>query len=142
MKNELSLGPGRFIPRHELSFRATRAGGPGGQHVNTSSTRVEVRWKPRDTTALSDEEKARLEKRLGARLDARGTLRVVSSQSRSQLVNRERAEARLAELVRRALAVQKKRKSTAPSKAAIERRLREKKLRSTRKKQRGAAVDE
>ena len=141
MTNELSLGPGRFIPRHELSFRASRAGGPGGQHVNTSSTRVEVRWSVRESSALSDEEKARIIKRLPTRVSMDGVIRVVASKSRSQHLNRAAAEARLAELVQGALAVQRKRRSTAPTKASIERRLKEKKLRSTRKKQRSALDD-
>ncbi len=141
MINELALGPGRFIPRHELSFRASRAGGPGGQHVNTSSTRVEVRWNISESGALSDEEKARIIKRLPTRVSMNGVIRVVASKSRSQHVNREAAEARLAELVQGALAVQRKRRATAPTNASVERRLREKKLRSTRKKQRSTPED-
>lgn len=110
--------------------------------MNTSSSRVEVRWNVRDTSALSEEDRARAMKRLGARVDGRGIVRVVSSQSRSQRVNREKAELRLADLVRSALAVQRKRKATAPSKASIERRLREKKLRSFRKRDRGLHSDD
>jgi ribosome-associated protein len=139
---DLSLGPGRFIPRHELSFRATRAGGPGGQHVNTSSSRVEVRWNVKATPVLSDDERARVLKRLATRIDGRGNLRVTAAQSRSQLVNRERAEERLAELVRRALVVQKKRKATSPSAAAVEARIRQKKLRGERKRERALPADD
>ncbi|HEU4630411.1 MAG TPA: alternative ribosome rescue aminoacyl-tRNA hydrolase ArfB [Gemmatimonadaceae bacterium] len=124
------------IPRAELETRASRAGGPGGQHVNTSSTRVEVRWNVRRSTALSDEQRARLEERLASRLDGEGTLRVVAADSRSQRQNRERAEARLAELVRRALVVPKRRKATKPSRAAKQARLEEKRKRSRKKSER------
>ena len=122
-------------------MRASRSSGPGGQHVNTSSTRVEVRWNVRRSGALSEEERARLCEALASRLDSEGTLRVVASDSRSQLRNREAAERRLAELVRRALVVPKKRKPTKPSRAAKEARLREKKHRSERKERRRGEHD-
>lgn len=124
------------IPRHELDVQATRAGGPGGQHVNTSSTRVEVRWNPITSAVLSDEEKERLRERLASRLAADGSLRVVGREYRSQRRNREAAEERLAELVRAALVVPKKRRPTRPGKAAREARLAEKKRLSERKQSR------
>jgi ribosome-associated protein len=121
------------VPDDELEFRATRSGGPGGQHVNTSSTRVEVRWNVRESPSLSQDQRARLLRRLATRLDARGTLRVVVGARRSQKQNRETAVERLNALVREALKVRKPRKKTKPSRAAVERRLREKKERSERK---------
>lgn len=124
------------IPRDELETRASRAGGPGGQHVNTASTRVEVRWNPRTSRVLREEEKARIAERLASRLDADGTLRVVGREYRSQRRNREAAEERLAELVRQALVVPKQRKPTRPSRAAREARLEEKKRLSQRKRDR------
>ena len=124
------------IPRQELEVRTSRSGGPGGQHVNTSSTRVEVRWNVATSACLTDDERLRLREKLASRLDAEGTLRVVASDSRSQLRNREAAERRLAEAVRHALVVPKRRKATKPSRAAKEARLREKKLRSERKRDR------
>jgi ribosome-associated protein len=124
------------IPRGELTFRATRAGGPGGQHVNTSSTRVELLWSVRDTAALDDAARERVGRRLAARLDADGVLRVVASASRSQRQNRDAAERRLAELVRAALAVPKKRVRTRPPRAAKEARLEAKKRRGERKRER------
>lgn len=138
---ELSLGNGRFIPKHELTFRATRAGGPGGQHVNTSSTRVEVLWNVSQTVVLSDDEKSRLRRKLPTRIAANGVMRVVASQNRSQHLNRERAQARLAELVRDALAVQRKRKPTTPTRSSVERRLEEKKRHAKKKQQRAAIED-
>jgi ribosome-associated protein len=124
------------IPRSELVYRASRSGGPGGQHVNTSSTRIELLWDFTRSRALGDAERARLAEKLAPRLDAEGNLRVVASDRRSQQQNRAAAEERLAELVRRALVVPKKRKRTRPSRAAKERRLADKRQRSERKQQR------
>lgn len=136
MPDDLPITPDLSIPRHELTARATRSGGPGGQHVNTSSTRIEITWNVRTSAAPSEEQRARLLEKLGRRLDAEGTLRVVASDSRSQRQNRERAEARLAETVRRALRVPKPRRKTRPSRAANERRLEEKKKLSRKKDER------
>jgi len=132
----LVVGPALAIPRAELETRATRSGGPGGQHVNTSSTRIELRWNVRTSAALSDEQRARLLERLASRLDGEGWLRVVASDSRSQRQNREAAEARLAETVRRGLVVPKARRATKPSRAAKQARLDEKRKKSGKKAQR------
>lgn len=130
------------IPRAELTFRASRAGGPGGQHVNTSSTRVELLWNARTTGALSEAERARVAEKLAARLDGEGNVRVVASDSRSQRQNRERAEERLGALVRAALVVPKARRATKPSRAAKEARIQEKKRRSERKRDRRRGADD
>lgn len=124
------------IPRAELEVRVTRSGGPGGQHVNTSSTRVEMVWNVRTSAAITDEQRARIEQALGTRLSTRGALRVVSSDTRSQRQNRALAEERLAALVRRALVVPKARKRTRPSQGAVEERLASKKRRSAKKQDR------
>jgi ribosome-associated protein len=124
------------IPRSELDYRATRAGGPGGQHVNTSSTRIELLWNVRTTRALPEEERERVQQRLASRTDADGNVRVVSSESRSQLRNRESAEARLAEMLRRALIAPRKRIPTRPSRASREARLQDKRRRSEKKRMR------
>jgi ribosome-associated protein len=121
------------IPRAELVFRASRSGGPGGQHVNTSSTRIEVVWNPRTTTALDEASRQRVLSKLSSRIDAEGNVRVVASDSRSQRQNRLAAEERLAELVRNALVIPRKRKPTRPSKAAKARRVDEKKRRGATK---------
>jgi len=130
------------IPRAELNHRASRAGGPGGQHVNTSSTRIEVTWNVRRSLSLNEEQRALLEQKLSSRLDGEGNVRVVAQDMRSQSQNRERAEARLAELVRKALEVQKKRRATKPSRGAREARLQEKKKHSGKKQQRRAGLDD
>jgi ribosome-associated protein len=124
------------IPRSELVVRATRSGGPGGQHVNTSSTRIEVTWDVMRTRALSEDERQRVVARLGARVSDEGTVRVVASDSRSQRQNRERAESRLSDLIRRALAVPKARKRTRVPRGAVEARLENKRHLRERKRQR------
>jgi ribosome-associated protein len=130
------------IPRAELVVRASRSGGPGGQHVNTSSTRVEILWNVAASTALFDDQRALLVNALRTRLSAAGDLRVVASDTRSQLRNRMLAEKRLAEIVRRALIVKKPRKKTRPTRSAVERRLAEKKQQSRRKRDRHDTGDE
>ena len=124
------------IPRDELSARASRAGGAGGQHVNTSSTRIELLWNITTSRVLSDEQRERLLQKLSSRLDGEGFIRVVASDRRSQLQNRESAEARLAELVRVALVIPKKRKATKPSRASKQARLDSKKKQSNKKRER------
>lgn len=130
------------IPAAELTVRASRAGGPGGQHVNTSSTRVEVVWGMRTSNALSDTQRAQLEQRLASKLDATGSLRVVAADTRSQSQNRLLALARLANTVREALVVPKVRKATAPSRGQKQQRLQEKKRRSHVKRDRRVRDDE
>lgn len=124
------------IPRDELRVRASRSGGAGGQHVNTSSTRIEVTWCVRESRALDDAARARVAAHLASRLDRDGCLRVVSSERRSQRQNREAAETRLAALVRRALAVPKRRVATRPTAASVERRISAKKKRGALKRDR------
>ena len=125
-----------LIPRDELSTRASRAGGAGGQHVNTSSTRIELLWNVGTTRALSEEQRERVLQKLSSRLDSEQTVRVVASDRRSQRQNRESAEARLADLVRAALVVPKKRRATKPSRAAKQARLDSKKRLSNKKRER------
>ena len=132
----LELSEALAIPRTELLYRASRAGGAGGQHVNTSSTRIELLWNVRQTQALDAEQRARVESKLESRLDGDGWLRVVSSARRSQGQNREAAEERLITLIRGALVVPKRRKATKPSRGAKEARLAEKKKRGDTKRQR------
>ena len=129
------------IPRSELEYRATRAGGAGGQHVNTSSTRIELLWNVTRSTVLDDVIRARVLARLATRIDGDGWIRVVSSARRSQQQNREAAEERLAELVRGALAVPKRRRPTRPTRASKEERIKEKKKRGETKRMRRGEID-
>jgi ribosome-associated protein len=138
----IRVTPTVVIPRSELVVRATRSGGPGGQHVNTSSTRIEITWDVTRTRALTEDERARVVARLGARVSDEGSVRVVASDSRSQRQNRERAETRLTDLIRRALAVPKARKRTRVPRGAVEARLQGKRHHQERKRQRRWKGDE
>ncbi len=124
------------IPDDELTFRATRAGGPGGQHVNKTSTKIEVLWDVGRSAALSESQRQRIIEKLSNRIDADGVLRVVAGARRSQLQNRVAAVARINELVREALTESKPRKPTKVPKRAREERRAEKKRRSETKQQR------
>jgi ribosome-associated protein len=132
------------IPEDELTFQASRSSGPGGQHVNTSSTRIELWWDVAGSPTLTPEQREVLLQRLGPRLDSNGRLRLVSSGSRSQLRNREDVTERLQSVVAAALAPRKKRKPTKPSRAAKAARLEAKRRRAATKSQRRAPppVDE
>lgn len=130
------------IARDELEARATRSSGPGGQHVNRSATRVELRWRPSTSRSLGDADRARVVERLASRVDAAGYVRVVASEFRSQRQNREAAERRLGELVRAALVVRKRRVPTRTPRVAVEHRLAEKKRRSEQKRLRRPSGDE
>lgn len=124
------------VPESELKIRATRARGPGGQHVNKAATRIEVTWNVAGSPALSDAQRARLLERLGSRLDGRGRLRVVSDTHRSQRRNLAAAVARLQALVQEGLRVRPARRPTKPSRAAVEARLAGKRRRAERKRDR------
>ncbi|MGI9189215.1 MAG: alternative ribosome rescue aminoacyl-tRNA hydrolase ArfB [Longimicrobiaceae bacterium] len=125
------------IPRRELRLRASRSGGPGGQHVNTSSTRVELEWDVAASPTLSEKQRARILARLRNRISDAGVLRLTEEGSRSQHRNRETVVERFAELVRDALRQRKKRRPTRPTAGSRERRLRAKRRRATVKKDRG-----
>ncbi|HEU5305449.1 MAG TPA: alternative ribosome rescue aminoacyl-tRNA hydrolase ArfB [Gemmatimonadales bacterium] len=140
--NVLEITPELRIPLSELDYRASRSSGPGGQHVNTSSTRIEVWWDVARSSALSPEQRGQLLDRLAPRLDSSGRLRLVSSGSRSQLRNREDVTERLQKVVAAALAVRKQRKPTKPSRAAKAARLEAKRRRSATKQRRGPVREE
>jgi ribosome-associated protein len=132
---------GLAIPRSELVYRASRSGGAGGQHVNTSSTRIELLWDFGRSRVLDEAARALISEKLASRLDADGNVRIVASDRRSQQQNRVAAEERLAELVRRALTIPKPRKKTKPSRGAKEKRLAEKRHRAERKRRRRPELD-
>jgi len=132
----LAVNDSLSIPRAELDIRVSRSSGAGGQHVNKTSSRVEIFWNIPTSRALTDEQRTRLLDKLSSRLTTEGSVRVVASDMRSQSRNRDLAEERLAELVRRALVVPRKRKPTKPTRAAKEARLESKKLHSNKKRTR------
>ena len=124
------------IPRSELDFRASRSSGAGGQHVNKTSSRIEVFWNPLSSSALTEDQRDRLRQKLASRIATDGSIRVVASDMRSQSRNKDLAEERLADLVRTALIVPKKRRATKPTRAAKEARLEGKKRQSHKKQER------
>ncbi len=124
------------IPAAELGWRFSRSSGPGGQHVNTSDSRVELSWNVTESAVLSDTQRQRLLARLGARLVA-GVITVVASEQRSQLRNRERAREKLRGLIADALAPDgPSRRATKPTRGSQRRRLAAKGARSTVKQNR------
>ena len=135
-RNVLAVNGALSIPRAELDVRVSRSSGAGGQHVNKTSSRVEIFWNVRTSGAVTEAQRALLLARLDSRLNADGSIRVVASDMRSQSRNREIAEERLAEVVRRALVVRRKRKPTKPTRAAKEARLESKKRHSRKKDER------
>jgi ribosome-associated protein len=134
--NSLVISPDLRIPLSELQYRTSRSGGPGGQHVNTSSTRVEVVWSVAGSASVTAEQRARLLHQLATRLDTEGQLRLVSSGTRSQLRNKEDVTERLRSTLAAALVVRKKRRATKPSRAAKAARLAAKRKRAATKRQR------
>jgi ribosome-associated protein len=124
------------IPAAELDIRYARSGGPGGQHVNKTSTKVLMRWNVRDSAALDDADRAWLLERLASKLTEDGDLLVTSERHRDQARNVDDAMERFVDRVREALRRPKKRKKTKPSRAARQRRLDEKKRRGAVKRNR------
>jgi ribosome-associated protein len=129
----IRVTPEVAIPVSELEFRASRASGPGGQGVNTTDSRVELRFDLAGSPSLPPDAKALALRRLAARVDSSGVLRVVAQAQRSQLANRRAATERFAELLAAALAPPKKRRPTRPTRGAEVRRLEAKRRRATTK---------
>jgi len=134
MKDDIVVKNGIVIPAHELTITTSRAGGPGGQHVNKTDTRVSVRWNVANSKALTETQKQRVLDKLEPQLTENGDLIVHNGSTRSQLQNKKLACQQLAQKVRRALHVPKKRMKTRISKGVKEKRLQEKKQRSELKK--------
>jgi ribosome-associated protein len=133
---DLEVLPGLTIPAAELRWRFSRSSGPGGQHVNTSDSRVQLSWNVAESAVLDDEQRALLLSRLARRLSA-GVVTVTVSEQRSQLRNRETALENLAALVREALAPPAPvRRPTKPTRGSKRRHLAGKKRRSETKQQR------
>jgi ribosome-associated protein len=118
------------IPLEEIELRASRSSGPGGQHANVTASRVEAVFDVEASGSLSEEQRERLIRKLGARITA------VAQDARSQARNRELALERLRERLETGLRRPKPRRPTRPSRAARERRLQEKRRTSERKRER------
>jgi ribosome-associated protein len=126
----IRVAVGTVIPLEEIDLRASRSSGPGGQHANVTASRIEAVFDVEASTALSDEQRELLRRRLGDRVSA------VAQDARSQARNRELALERLREKIAAGLRRPKPRRPTKPSRAAREKRLEQKRRTSERKAQR------
>jgi ribosome-associated protein len=130
MDEGITVDEGTVIPLEEIELRASRSSGPGGQHANVTASRIEAVFDVEASEALDEEQRDLLRRRLGDRVTA------VAQDARSQARNRELALERLREKLAEGLRRPKPRRPTKPSRAARERRLEDKRRRSTRKAQR------
>ena len=142
MSDGIVITPRLTIPLQEIHFSATRASGPGGQHVNTTDTRVELRWNIQRSAVLSEQQRARIQEALSTRINRRGELVISSGTRRSQHRNRQEVMTRFAGLLRRALAPRKRRRRTERPAVADEERLRQKRRRAEIKRGRQPAEQE
>lgn len=133
---DLDLGNNIVVPAALLRASTSRSGGPGGQNVNKVESRVTIET-DLETLPLSAGQKQRVHEALAGRISRAGVLRVTSQAERSQLANRDRALARMEELLRDALEERTPRRATRVSKAQKQRRVEEKKRRSETKRLRG-----
>ncbi len=136
MQEDLRINEYTSIKGHELEISASRSGGPGGQHVNKTNSKITVRWNVAKSESLPPEQKEILLVKLAGELSSHGDLIISSSSSRSQLHNKNAALNQLADKIRQALIVPKKRRKTKISKEAQERRLQSKHKKSMIKKMR------
>lgn len=125
----VSVGRGVSIPEKELELTAARSSGPGGQSVNTTSSKVELRWSVADSEALNETQRRRVMERLASRLTNDGVLVLQGSEHKSQHRNRSAVIARFRSIVGEALEPPKQRRRTRPTRGSKERRLRAKKNR-------------
>lgn len=125
-RRDLPVRGALVIPAEEIREAATRSSGPGGQHVNKTSTRVTLRWSVTASACLSASQRRRLREKLGTRLTRTGDLVVNCDRTRSRARNREFARERIVEIVSNALARQRPRRPTKPTKASRVRRRSEK----------------
>jgi ribosome-associated protein len=123
---DIVVTPRVVIPGGELAIAFARSGGPGGQNVNKVASKVELRWNPTTSAALTEDDRAWLVDRLRSRLTGDGTLIVTSTATRDQLKNRDDATEKLALIVRTALDRPRPRRATRPSRSAKRRRLADK----------------
>ena len=139
---DIEVTPALTIPAAELRWKFSRSSGPGGQHVNTSDSRVQLTWSIADSSVLSDEQRERLLTRLGRRMVV-GAITVTVQEQRSQLRNRQSALDALAELVRDALAPPGPlRRATRPTRGSARRHAAAKQQRSQTKQQRQRPRDD
>jgi ribosome-associated protein len=133
---DIVVTPRLTIPAGELALAFARSGGPGGQNVNKVASKVELRWNPTTSAALTGDDRSWLISRLANRLTTDGTLIVTSTATRDQIKNRDDATSKLRLIVRAALERPKTRKPTKPTKGSKRRRVEAKRHRSEIKRSR------
>jgi ribosome-associated protein len=136
MEDPIQLRPGTAIPLREIKIRASRSSGPGGQHANTTASRIEATFDVAASTALSEEQKRRIIARLGPRVVA------VAQDERGQARNRELAVERLTQRLAVALTPRRSRRATRPTRGSVTRRLASKRRQSERKRDRRRPGDD
>lgn len=117
----------------ELTFKAVKSSGPGGQHVNKTASKIILNFDLENSQAFSEEEKSRILKKLASRITNSGEIILESGETRSQHKNKELVTTRFLELIQKALKKEKPRKKTRPTKASKLKRLRSKKIKSEKK---------
>jgi ribosome-associated protein len=134
--SDLVVTPRVTIPAGELEISFARSGGPGGQNVNKVSSKVDLRWNPATSSALTNDDRVLLLEKLKNRLTNEGQLIVTSTLTRDQIQNREDARDKLVLIVKAALDRPKPRKATKPSKGAKRRRIADKRHKAEQKRNR------
>jgi ribosome-associated protein len=135
-QNILEVTPTLRIPLAEINFRFVRSSGPGGQHVNKTSTQVELTFDLANSPSIREDDKLWLMQRLSSRLDREGVLQITAQEHRSQLRNKTEAMRKLVQLLADALKRPKRRKPTKPTRGAKEARIASKKIHGAKKKAR------
>ena len=139
---DLVVTPRLTIPGGELAISFARSGGAGGQNVNKVSSKVDLRWNPQTSAALTDDDRLWLLQKLRSRLTADGTLIVTSTLTRDQIKNRDDAQTKLVLIVRTALDRPKLRRPTKVSRGAKRRRVADKRHHSETKRNRSGSSDD
>ena len=134
--DELVVSPSILIPLSEIEIAFTRSSGPGGQHVNKTSTRAEITFDLKNSPSIPEQDRVWLLSRLATKLDSDGRIHIAAQEYRSQLRNKQKAIERLEAMLQEAIKRPKKRKKSKPTKSSVEARLKSKKKASDIKKQR------
>jgi ribosome-associated protein len=142
MSEPIRIARGVVVPAGAQEWRAVRSSGPGGQNVNKVASKVELRVDLSEISGLDTATRSRLRSQVAARLDGRGRLLVTSQRTRDQIRNLQDAREKVRKLVARAMVVPRPRRLTQPSPAAVERRLRRKKVRGLVKRRRMPAGED